>query len=63
MNNKRSFWHIHEERIFSHVDPSNATAISTFWIKVNLGAKLLSDVAGVVIIFFDNPLDFHAKVY
>ena len=25
------------------------------------GAKLLSNVAGVVILFFTNPLDFHPK--
>ena len=41
--------------------PSNVTEIE-LCIKISFGVQLLSDVAGLVILSFDNPLDFHPKM-
>ena len=40
--------------------PSNFIGIFPLWIKANLGGRMLSDVAGGLILFSDNPLQFHA---
>ena len=42
--------------------PLNSTAIFALRIKVNLRARLLSDVTGGLMLSSDNPLDFHAKI-
>ena len=40
--------------------PSNSIAIFPLWIKANLGGRILSGVARGLILFSDNPLQFHA---
>ena len=42
--------------------PSNFNAIFILWIKVNFEARLLSDVAGGLMLSSDNSFDFHAKI-
>ena len=41
--------------------PLNFAPIFPLYTKVSFGAKLLSDVTGVLILSSDNPLHFHAK--
>ena len=36
--------------------PSNFTAIFELWIRVGFGARLLSDVAGDLMLSLENPL-------